>query len=550
MGKTTYCSRWEKEYEWISRCKSDQFSAFCKVCNKPFSVCGSGIGQVKAHNEGKKHQKLFQSMKEGQQRSIIIGDRGTLDLSKSKRILTDTEKVLNAEVLQALHVTQYNISFSSAADHSSLFQAMFPDSAIAAAYKQSYTKISYILKFGIADYLKKQLIYDVKGVPYTFKFDETTTIQTKKQYDGYLQYWSPSRNEIVNAYCGSVFIGHCNHKDLVKHYREFESELELDSTNLLQLGMDGPNVNKKFATVLAAQVESDTDTKVLDIGTCSLHPVHTAYRKGLKELDFDFDGFFCDVHFFFKLSSARREDYALIQDTTDVVAMYAKKHSSTRWLSMKYVCLRVLEQLPNLKEYFLKFLPKSKQYNELKKTERYQRIRSVLANPISEVYLSFCAFSSEDFESFLLQFQFEEPMVHMLYDGMFTLLTNLMQKFIKKKVLFRENGDFITKDDLLKINVLETKNTKPHKLIDIGTKAKLYFSSSSLIEDESSKKFRTECLNFFMSATNYLMKSLPYDVPLIKQAQYLHHDKRNSPGATSGISNLALKIVKVRSKCT
>ena len=128
--------------------------------------------------------------------------------------------------------------------------------------------------------------------------------------------------------------------------------------------------------------------------------------------------------------------------------MYAKKHSSSRWLIMKYVCLRILEQLLNLKEYFLKFLPKSKQYNELKKTERYQRIRSVLANSISKVYLSFCAFSSEDFESFLLQFQFEEPMVHMLYDGMFTLLTKLMQKFIRKKVLFRENGDFITKDDL------------------------------------------------------------------------------------------------------
>ena len=47
----------------------------------------------------------------------------------------------------------------------------------------------------------------------------------KKQYDGYLQYWPPSKNEIVNACCGSTFIGHCSSKDLAMHYREFESSV-------------------------------------------------------------------------------------------------------------------------------------------------------------------------------------------------------------------------------------------------------------------------------------------------------------------------------------
>ena len=104
-----------------------------------------------------------------------------MTLTKSKWSLTEKENILNAEILQVLHIAQYNISFSSATDHAALFQQMFPDSSIAATCKQSYTKVSYILKFGIADHLKKQLIYDVKGIPYTFKFDETTTIQTKEQ---------------------------------------------------------------------------------------------------------------------------------------------------------------------------------------------------------------------------------------------------------------------------------------------------------------------------------------------------------------------------------
>ena len=46
-----------------------------------------------------------------------------------------------------------------------------------------------------------------------------------------------------------------------------------------------------------------------------------------------------------------------------------------------------------------------------------------------------------------------------------------------------------------------------------------------------------------MVATNYLMNSLPFDVAVIKYAQYCY-DKRSSP-VTNVISNLALKIAKV-----
>ena len=147
-----------------------------------------------------------------------------------------------------------------------------------------------------------------------------------------------------------------------------------------------------------------------------------------------------------------------------------------------------------MKEYFLKFLPKTNQYNELKKTESYQRIKSILADPISEVYLSFCAFATGDFESFQLQFQNDQPMFHMLYDGMFNLLTILMKKVIKKKGVFNGNGDFNAIEDLLKI-ALKAKDNKTLNLTDIDTKGKSFFSDLSLIEDESCCKFRTGYLN-------------------------------------------------------
>ena len=80
-----------------------------------------------------------------------------------------------------------------------------------------------------------------------FLFDESTNNQDKKQYDGYVSYWSTRYDHVVSAYAGSLFLGHCNADDLVEHYNHFVDEkLELKSDYLLHLGMDGPNVNLSF----------------------------------------------------------------------------------------------------------------------------------------------------------------------------------------------------------------------------------------------------------------------------------------------------------------
>ena len=193
------------------------------------------------------------------------------------------------------------------------------------------TKSQYVIKFGIADYLTKTLIFDVNRVPFLFLFDESTNNQIKKQYDGYVSYWSPRYDQVVSAYASSLFVGHCNADDLVEHYNNFVDKLELKSDYLLHLGMDGPNVNLSFENNLESTLES-INTSFLRIGTCSLHPTHIAFRKGIKSLysntinisgekesTFDLDDFFNYLHFFFKLSNARRENYASLENVTNML---------------------------------------------------------------------------------------------------------------------------------------------------------------------------------------------------------------------------------------
>ena len=87
---------------------------------------------------------------------------------------------------------------------------------------------------------------DLHHVPFTFKLDESTTTQVKKQYDAYACYWSKLHNCIVGNYVGSLFVGHCTSSDLVDHYLEVKRRLDFNDYMMLHLGMDVPNVNLAF----------------------------------------------------------------------------------------------------------------------------------------------------------------------------------------------------------------------------------------------------------------------------------------------------------------
>ena len=160
---------------------------------------------------------------------------------------------------------------------------MFPDSKNTQNYSQHKTKVKYIIQFGIAPYVKEILIKDVKGQPFSFKFDKTTTRQVKKRYDAYIQYHSRVSKMITTSDCGYLIVGHC-------------------------LGMDCPSVNKSFVKKLIGCFEKDYQTTFLTLGSWTLDIVNSAFRKSITNLSTDIDQYACDLHFFFKYSSSKKED--------------------------------------------------------------------------------------------------------------------------------------------------------------------------------------------------------------------------------------------------
>ena len=104
--------------------------------------------------------------------------------------------------------------------------------------------------------------------------------------------------------------------------------------------MDGPNLNKSFASKLKAVLNAIA-TLFIDIGTCPLHTANNAFSDDLNYLknSIDLDEFGIYFHFFFKHSTARREDYKDVSSITEVTLHFVLRHCQWRWLSFDNVTL-------------------------------------------------------------------------------------------------------------------------------------------------------------------------------------------------------------------
>ena len=460
--KTKYNKSWQDSFDWVSQVKEDYHAARCNICNKVFSIGSGGVSDLKQHSKTAKHTKNAALMK-GQ--SAFRSNSFKLQGGTSKpTLLTDKEQVLNAEIIEAIHSVDSNQSFSASNGSGKRYKKMFP-CEVAANFSLQETKMKYTIQFGIAPYVKDQLVQDISNKPFVFKFDETTTSQVKKQYDAYITYMSYRYQKIVTSYCGSLFVGHCTASDLKNHFHEFIRKLGLKTPYLLSLGMDGPNVNKSFAEKLSVELKSVDNTSYIDVGSCSLHACNNAFAEALKTLKetINLDQIAIDLHFFFKHSATRREDYVSVSSITDVTSQFVLKHCQSRWLSLDRVLVRIVEQFKNLKEYFLVKLPSLPGFtgkNGIRETDRYQRVRKALTDPKTKIYMSFIINLAQNFKDFILPLQSVEPKIHLLYDKSTKLISDVALRFIDKEKIFNANGKLLPKDDLLQV----IKDKENHKV--------------------------------------------------------------------------------------
>lgn len=79
-----------------------------------------------------------------------------------------------------------------------------------------------------------------------------------------------------------LLAGHATANDMLKHFTTGVLESGLKPVDMVQISMDGPNVNWKFYDMVKDKLVNDYDTKLMNVGSCGLHTVHNSFKAGAE----------------------------------------------------------------------------------------------------------------------------------------------------------------------------------------------------------------------------------------------------------------------------
>lgn len=381
-GNCAFNRKWlsdEKYSRWLIGV-SDRYKARCKICLKDIDIGNMGESALKRHALGQKHVDLMKSIEttvkvedltktnqpqvvsgsfipgpstsgqnsdgsSGSAITITVKEQPKDTKSKVMDSFVSSREVLGAEILWTLKTVTSHYSYSSCGDIKEVLQSMFKDSKIAEKFTCGETKCAYLTKFGLAPYFKQLLMKSIKeSGEYVLLFDESLNGVTKsKQLDVHIRLWQ--KDEVVTRYLGSEFMGHATAQDLKERLRSAMEGLVM--SKLVQISMDGPNVNWKFYEAFQSELRNECNVTLLNIGSCGLHVVNGAFKDGVKATGWDLDRFFSSLFWLFKDTPARREYFTSVTDTST----FPLKFCNHRWLENTTVCERALLILPQVVKY-------------------------------------------------------------------------------------------------------------------------------------------------------------------------------------------------------
>ena len=412
--------------------------------------------------------------------------------------IDDKESVAKAEILWAINVVTQHQSFNSSNYSSTLFQAMFPDSDIAKQFTCAKTKLMYLSVFGLAPYYEQKFLNTLDNVPYySLSFDESFNKVTKnEQMDFSIRYWDDESHQVQDQYFTSKFIGHATANDLLKCFKEAIAKLK--PQKILQISMDGPNVNKKFYKDLIVEREaSDLNLPCLiDLGTCGLHVVHGALRKGFDNTGWKLDRLLRSLWYLFNESPARRQDFTEVTGST----IFPLQFCGVRWVENCSVAERAILIWENIKKYvyFIASGPKK----NIPKCASFKTVSVAVNEPLTCARLQLFINTSKVVEPFLRKFQTNKPMAPFLAEDIYKILKDLMERFIKEEMLSNSISS------LIEVDVENTKNHVENKKVKIGYAAKTCLSKEKTGEIKEAE-FKSQSLDCFKSIVLKLKERSP-----------------------------------------
>lgn len=322
----------------------------------------------------------------------------------------------------ALKVANSHYSFKSSEDASLLFQRMFPDSQIAKQFACGESKCSYLCSFGLAPHFKSLTLSKVRTQrAYVMLFDESLNHHLQsKQMDLHVRLWDGAN--VKTKYIGSEFMGHSSALDVVGKMTNLLSEIGVN--NLIQISMDGPNVNWKVFEILQKSVQKDVGKSLVNIGSCGLHILHNAFRDGCKSTGWEVEHTLSSIYWLFHNCPARHEDFVAATGCSTNMLRFCNH----RWIENVNVSERGILLWPHVKAY-VEMVGKGELPNP--KVKSFKALKDRCADPLFTVKVGIFNSVAREVTPFLTAYQTDKPMLPFLSEDMFKLMKGKHEHILK-----------------------------------------------------------------------------------------------------------------------
>ena len=395
----------------------------------------------------------------------------------------------------------------------------------------SETKSMYTMVYGVAPFLQSLLAKQIRDSrEYVLLFDETLNVELqKKQMDILVRGWFGG--EVSSRYYKSVFFGHGTAVDL-EEVLHSHVEDSLGYSGMLQLSMDGPAVNWALFNKLQETMIEEHNTRLIDIGSCGLHTLHNRFRDGAESTGWDIGSTLGALYRLFKDTPARREDYTAVTGSSD----FPLRFCSHRWVENVGVARRAKAIMGNVKKYVQAV--RSKKVKD-PKTKSFEIISQWVQDPLADAKLSFFVFVALPIETFLRNYQTDQPLIAHLAVDLTQTMHTLMSRFVKAEII-----DDATNDPykLMKVDITKNENLKSYKDLDIGFETDADVKSSKA-SDRAKFEFRQECRTFLVTIVSKFREKCPISYSLVRNLSCL--DPTEITRDKSGCDRKFKKVLKL-----
>ncbi|KAL5510112.1 hypothetical protein EMCRGX_G005601 [Ephydatia muelleri] len=306
----------------------------------------------------------------------------------------------------------------------------------------------------------------------------------------------------------------------------------LQKANLLQLSMDGPNVNWKVFEDLQSEIQLENGKNLLNVGSCGLHVIHGAFRSAMSETGWDIETLLTSAYRLFKDSPARREDFSSISTNH----LFPLKFVVHRWVENVRVLERFLEVLPDLRKYTLFVMEKKLSDPH---TKSFDTVKSGCQDFLAEAKLNFALTLAKQVQPFLTKYQSDSPLLPFLVLDLLDMLKSIISKFLTAEFA----AQLKTCTQLSKVDLRDRSH---HKQVDLGFSAEMYLQSAEFrkmkISDKDILGIRISAKEALITFTEKVLEKSPMRYPLARSISCLDpHFIAQSPDACKTMLTRMLK---------